>query len=762
MPPQLFLLLALAAALAVLCPDALAAAKKPGGKGKGKKGSGKPHPSRRPKAPDGGDASVEDDPTWSDFPWDELPLPWKEEDNEGYEEEYGTGPEHPPAPEGWAEWDFPAMGLLLEKQRFLAETKQRKGDLLGAAHDWDGLRALARNIFGPRDPRTFASLSRSARSLAEHVIGPRAVAGPLSAEMASGAASMASGVLLGLEDAEIDPQDSSPMIPWPGLMAGFGPQPNLGDPPGDWGGKTRRETSRALAEAIAGEKAFASDTLQLIRARAPHAVWDSAPPLPLMSLSEAVYPKGRHGESDPCPFPPPDELRRRLSAAEAPGGPGPKSREALVLMSRLGEALTDFGGEDQTFEGTGLMRNASKGLDSLAGPGDPDALEAKERLARRLAGLSGYGKILEPYVNEPSRGNLSQAHWLFRNIWKLAPAGEEGEPLRLRSRMCTFWATFAKKVLAESDSPDGTSDMKPTGDFIMSAGWLMAIGMEMDEGEGDFKMPGAWVGRSAFDFAEMMHFSQVFPAYTHFHRLSLRVRRHALGGRHPETARSMSCLADGLYPEKEEKAAAYWAQALEALEDQGETEDLNRAEVEFRLGRAVMMAREYGQAIPILEKSEETFRRLLGETHQRTLTPTISLAQSLYWAGFTEEAGKIYARTVSLLEDIPDRKRESRYHTTDKGYLSVAMAGLGATMYLRGERKEGIRLLKSSGRMRDRVKGDENPVGLGDLYRKIFLNPDGVIKFGPRKGPVAPDGDWSAFPQILYDPSLEFDDDDDE
>ncbi|MDR1314365.1 MAG: hypothetical protein LBQ12_11900 [Deltaproteobacteria bacterium] len=58
------------------------------------------------------------------------------------------------------------MGTRLETERraFGAFTIFR--DTCGAAHGWDGMRALARLVFGPKDARVWACQARSASELA--------------------------------------------------------------------------------------------------------------------------------------------------------------------------------------------------------------------------------------------------------------------------------------------------------------------------------------------------------------------------------------------------------------------------------------------------------------------------------------------------------------------------------------------------------------------------------------------------------------------
>jgi hypothetical protein len=138
-------------------------------------------------------------------------------------------------------------------------------------------------------------------------------------------------------------------------------------------------------------------------------------PPPAYSLEQATSPG-----PDVPPDPLPGELRRDLAAAELAAGP--RSREALAARSRLGEALAGeaaiaglpgpAGGDGNPLarEARGLLRSASEGLDALLGRSHPDSLDARERLARFLAGGSGPGLPPVPFRDElPPREELREA-----------------------------------------------------------------------------------------------------------------------------------------------------------------------------------------------------------------------------------------------------------------------------------------------------------------------------------------------------------------
>ncbi|MDR1166384.1 MAG: hypothetical protein LBO66_11070 [Deltaproteobacteria bacterium] len=61
------------------------------------------------------------------------------------------------------------------------------------------------------------------------------------------------------------------------------------------------------------------------------------------------------------------------------------------------------------------------------GPGDPEALAAKERLARRLAGRYGYGKISHSRARIPAEPELAAARELFRELEKTRSPGKSGD-----------------------------------------------------------------------------------------------------------------------------------------------------------------------------------------------------------------------------------------------------------------------------------------------------------------------------------------------
>jgi hypothetical protein len=291
----------------------------------------------------------------------------------------------------------------------------------GPARAWDALRGVYRASLGPDDPRVRCAASRAARaiSLDPGYLGPAAALAAGAAELFSRPSSVESG---------------------------------NGEDPGGW--------PRAV------EEKFALDVLEATRAelaRTPGWNPDAPFPAPAYGLETALYP----GPASPGPVRPgPGELRAALAAAELDGA---GSAEALTLRSRLGEAVADaeawarasvttlFSGSSPaslTSRGSGgsgsspaagasgtpvgsgisgeppdsgtpagasrdesslaLLRSASEGLDSLLGRTHPDSLDARERLAWRLAGFSGPGLPPDPLEGErPPEEDILEAMGIF-------------------------------------------------------------------------------------------------------------------------------------------------------------------------------------------------------------------------------------------------------------------------------------------------------------------------------------------------------------
>ncbi|MDR1038950.1 MAG: hypothetical protein LBR80_02030 [Deltaproteobacteria bacterium] len=569
-----------------------------------------------------------------------------------------------PLPEGWPEWNFPHMEKILESQRHLAESMVSDGKLLEAAHAWDELRALALLLFGPGDPRVWASLSRSAGALAILNDGPGDPdSGRIRKFVAPAASSVAAGARAGLEEAfAAHPPDSrlwKPSLPW-----------ERGDMPGDW--EKRRDR----------ELAFAEGTLARLPAGSGLSRGEPAPPL--RSLAEAMYPGDREGigeaPSAEDPFPSFDELRARWKAAEGPGGPGAGSREELALRSLLGAELWDTDGrEEAAEEAISLMREASAGLDRAAGDRDRDSLAAKESLARRLGGMVGYGSVPPAHFVLRPRADRTSARNLFRSLLKLAPAGPEGERLRRRAAIAVAGLSLGL------DEGQGHAAM----DLAFAANRLLSKGSGKDE-----ELEAA---RCSFDVAEfMLHDGAAAIAERHFF-FALGLRRFFLGWSHPEVAVTLGRMGDALNSDgKVGRACANWALALEALEGRGDRYEFFRADLEFRLGRTVMLEAETLQAIPILERAEERYRRVRGEMSQHALEAAAFIGISHYHAMDVRRSGKAYMRIVKLLDGVLPVSDPDPALAPYEDLLSVALAGAGAAAIACGETAGGRALIKRS------------------------------------------------------------------
>jgi hypothetical protein len=327
----------------------------------------------------------------------------------------GGPPEFPEAPA----WGFPPGGDFLDELRTSADKRGRDN---GAGPGlWELLRALYRASGGPCDPRALACMSRMALALTGE-------AGYLEA-----GAALAAGAVelfrLSVDDVAAE--------------AGA-----------DTGGPHFLE-----------EREFARKVLDASRAslsRSPGFPF----PAPAYSVRTAMYagtaPQSPSGAG-------PAELRSALAAAELDAA---GSREALVIRSRLGEAVAEeeararasvttltFGtsfppGDAGPSRGSGdspgssapevpgegsgeaLLRSASEGLDALLGRTHPDSLDARERLARHLSGGSGHGIPPLPFADElppPSR-MLEAAKMFMETAAARAGAGRGPAPGKARGR----------------------------------------------------------------------------------------------------------------------------------------------------------------------------------------------------------------------------------------------------------------------------------------------------------------------------------------
>ncbi|MDR1081114.1 MAG: hypothetical protein LBQ79_09210 [Deltaproteobacteria bacterium] len=665
MPFPLFLTLTLALALAIAsimpAPAAHASNKKPGGRAAKGKAAAKGPKRAGKKGP--GRAS-------------------------------GQGGSKKPAV-AWPAWMFPHMGLTLELERAAVVRKLAERDMMAAAHAWDAMRSAARLVLGPRDLRVWAALARSAASLLSFAGATGGRDSELKERALRSAASMAAGAVAGLADAlEPLPSDIPPGNP-----------PRPADDSWDW--EKARDAEAAFAEKVLGR------ILDLFR--------DGDVAEPARSLGEAMYP-GTLPEAGEDPFPSSVELRARLAEAEGPGGPGPGSREALTLRSVLGYEIADSEGWEDSDEALSLLEEAAAGLEGLFGAGDPDALAAKERLARRLFRMFGPARILPSKPYDVSRGDMERAQELFRQIRRSAPEGRDGDPLRRRAELADAGIAFAM------GDGSGLQQTAMTSTKLMAEGaWIMEADIS---GTQDVES-----ARCGFDMGELMIMSGIENIGSRFHGRALYARRNLLGARHPETACSIARQGDiHISAKREGQAFASWSLALEALEGKGERHERFVADLEYRAGRVLMFNADCTQAAPLMRRAEERFRRVLGDMSQEALKAASLHAQSLYWALDVKGAEEIYARLAELLDGVPFREGQDPTLPSDRTVLSTALAGLGAALVFSGDHRVGTRLLARSEEMCSPPDG-EAVASMGFMYRTMFLHSDGgpssVVWTGP-------------------------------
>jgi hypothetical protein len=467
---------------------------------------------------------------------------------------------------------------------------------------------------------------------------------------------------------------------------------------------------RARESALAGEIAFAEGTLAMIMGT--DSIGCGQVP-PLLSLSEALYPPGRTVEATKSPFPSSRELITRLAEAEGPGGSGPKSREALVLRSLLGAELWDSGGRGVRKEALEHLRKASRGLDRQLGDRAPDSLAAKERLARRLGGMFGQAGILPFPPEKPAREVLRSAAKLFRDLWRLAPQGRSGEALRRRAEM----AISGLSACCGEQMAD---------DIIL--GVMKSFEFKVTE-------PDAETGRRFFDRCEFAFRLGLEDLAIKLNSQALALIRYALGGRCPEAAAPLSRTADFMYlSSNNDRACTFWAFALEALAGEGEWAEPHVAELELRIGRLFVISADCARAIPLLSRAEERLRRLWGEESQQALECAAYLAHLNYWSGNMKEAERRYRRIASLLDGAPPRRDPAPGRPSDEAVLSLALAGIGATMIYRRDRPGGEKFIRRSAELRARLDGGTLVEGLGDFFRSVFLDSSRAVRV------IRPDG----------------------
>ncbi|MDR1037400.1 MAG: hypothetical protein LBT40_12825 [Deltaproteobacteria bacterium] len=614
-------------------------------------------------------------------------------------------PERPPLPKGWPKWSFPPMGPVLEKMLLFVELTQAEEDGLSAAHQWDGLRALIRQIHGPNDPRGWACLSRSARALADYAWMPLGNVPVEKRESQKNAAAFISAGAVAAFRRDGLSLNVFPPVSRPELRPGGGA--------GETGAKAKARTgARKEAKATgkegakngeagwdrSAELAFAEKTLATVMSRIrSRDGGPMPPPPPLVSLQEALYPGLLHDDGKDT-FPSIEKLRSDLEAAEAPGGPGPASREALVLRSLLGAELWDMEVFEAEEEAMDLMRKSSEGLAKLLGLKDPDTMIAKERYARRLADMPCPWKVASFAQTTLSSLDCELAERLFRSLRRHAPPGEAGDNLRNRAELGGAWAS--------------------NGAFLKDTRFCFR---SWDKAWDPARQPLSLErGRMQFDAGEyFLRFGPIDYALRH-HAKSLECRKHVLGGRHPETAASLARVGDCTRDDDIGLAFCAWALAIEALEGRGEQYEPSLAELEYRLGTALQLEGAPAESVPLLYRAEGRHPLFLEERATRTLECLAYLAQGLFWTRRVPEGEALYERIIDVLDGEYLRTSSESSVTSEDVLLSTALAGAGIARILRSDRKGGEEFLVRSYEVLEEAPGESPVAEIGKYYQGIF------------------------------------------
>jgi tetratricopeptide (TPR) repeat protein len=701
------------------CGTAMAASWKPGNRGKNK-GKGmsraKPSSARRPSAP--APPKHRQQGTDGELGIAGVPRPAGGRGEGGGKT--GRRPAVPSGntylPSGWPEWKFPEMIPSLEKQRLFAEHLTKSDSMLVAAEAWDCLRALGLLLLGPGDPRVWAALARSARALACHqpeTFRPGSQLHELMLDYFSRAVILAAGAAEALRDPALRLPPASEPGPRPsGGHAGTG---DAGGASGETCGTSPdREDVVTPAEAAgpewdrAGELASAEETLGRLRVKAPPA--DGPLSATARSFYGAMFP-GSSPEAGKGCLPSTGDLRARLDAAEGPGGPGPGSREALVLRSLLGAEIWDTGDWSRAGEALELLKEASRGLDLLAGKRDPDSLDARERRARRLGGLYGHAAVIPRIPKVPPASHVRKAEKLFRNLEELAPSGRKGDSLRFRAACC------ANGMAARDIGSEG-------GQQKVQKFLAVYRNMLTEEAGCPHELETA---RRDFDVAEfLMHPESDYHMVIPFVMNSLTSRRRLLGGRHPETAASLARTGDVLFSADDpERACSFWALALEALEGQGDRCEIFRADIETRIAVHLHSVGNLENVTQLLVRACGRLSKALGDTAQINLETSFILGTDLFKAGRLDEAEEIFTKLVSLLDGAPPRSDPDPSYPSDAAVLYSSLAGKAAAMLFRGDGTGREALMRhpvfTPSRAESESGSDSRMRNSGDLFRHNFL-----------------------------------------
>jgi hypothetical protein len=634
--------------------------------------------------------------------------------------------------EGWPVWAYPQMGQLLGRGLGTVLGKSPDEDPLAAAHAWDGMRAFALRLLGPDDPRVWACLARSARSLSDFLDRQTEWPQKWMEPRLLGATSMAAGAVESLRSASAAKPVSSvvletsgpgcdkPAGEGPDKPAGEGPDKPAGEAPDKSAGEgpdkpdRKGQNTDRQKKAIEADIAFAEATLKECLSRC-RALSFGTPPAPVRTLGAALYP-GKQPQAGSDPFPSSRVLRERMEEADArvvatdedPAGFDSVSREALVLRSRLGYELADSVGWEASEESLSLLTGASAGLQVLAGARDPDALAAKERLARRLFRMSGHGRILPEHFETCSLDDMNLSLKLFRELHELAPEGSPDDDLSLRSYLCSTEVILA--MLKEFPSrPDRRHAPHSFDSTYEKVGEAVAHGPDIE------------MTRDSFDIGETMLRNGRRDSGERFHSLAMAGCRHIFGARHPETARSLARTGDiDRTNDMEDLACFYWCLALEALEGKGKRHERFRADLEFRTGRALIYAGDFVQAVPLLALSRERYANELGEMSQPALVSAAHLGVARFCSDDESAARETFGEIVRLLDGAPARSDPDPGMPSDADVLSTALAGLGADAISSDDRPRGEALFRRSLELLQDTAEKSPLAKLGDALRSVM------------------------------------------
>jgi tetratricopeptide (TPR) repeat protein len=617
LPQALATIAAIAAVTAISPGTARASGRKPGAKGKAGRPSGKK---------DAGKRSADASPAGTKGAASRPPVK--------------TGKKSR-LPEGWPAWRFPPMAPPLEDARRKAERNADATNFYESTFAWDGLRALALRVYGPDDPRPWAALSRAARNLLDSEKQTEATKAseltpsnvPELAELLRRTATISLDAARGLAG--------------PPCQGGTGGRPASGDAM-DQEIAFARETAKELDDWVAR------------LGRPPHATF----PGPFASASSVIYPGFEAAQRD-LPWKSAEDFRLLLAREESPGGSGPGTVEALSLRSRLGGEIFDSGDPTREKEALDLLREASEGLDTLLGPGDTGALDAKIRLARCLAGLAGSGRLLETMDEVPPPERLRAAEALLREALSLAG----GLPAPLRNSYALNTHLKLARVLCLLKGPrDGFNEC-------------------LAASEGQHGMyPNTPPSASFFVFGECYRYSGLAKDALKSYSGALWQNRAELGWRHPKTAQALALAGDmALIEEGKGAAMPFWALALEALEDGGELFEMDRAGLEYRLGQELAESKRHEEALPILERALSRAAGALGESNWMPVKCLLLLCNTRFALGSLEAAEEGWRKSVRFLEGLRGlpRTRTGKEKHTDLLYL--ALMSLGGAISTRGD-----------------------------------------------------------------------------